>query len=164
VIAPGWLPPLGPGRARTSVRPRALPYLRRKIVRRRIAAAPAEASVDTEDMLFDQGRELPVATVRRAPRSKLAMLAGGLSRWISTRWSWFRPRMVPVFVAFVGMLATVHAVSYLSGAPYEPAPAPAAAPVTVQIDEGLNDATADQTLEERTRQMAELLAPSHSHH
>jgi hypothetical protein len=151
VIAPGWLPPLGPGRARTSVRPRALPYLRRKIVRRRIAAAPAEASVDTEDMLFDQGRELPVATVRRAPRSKLAMLAGGLSRWISTRWSWFRPRMV-------------HAVSYLSGAPYEPDPAPAAAPVTVQIDEGLNDATADQTLEERTRQMAELLAPSHSHH
>jgi len=66
-------------------------------------------------MLFDQGRELPVATVRRAPRSKLAMLAGDLSRWLSARWDWLRPRTVPMIVAFVGMLAVLQAASYLSG-------------------------------------------------
>lgn len=165
MIGPGWLPPLGPGRARTSVRPRPLPRLRRRITRRRFAAAPAEVPVDNEIMLFDQGRELPVATVRRAPRSKLAMLAGDLSRWVATRWDWFRPRTVPVLVAFAGMLAMLQAVSYLSGAPHEPTSASVSEPVTVHVAEPVTEQTtehvAEPMTEQRAKQFPEVLGAPH---
>lgn len=65
-------------------------------------------------MLFDQVRELPVATVRRAPRSHFELLVGDLQRWVATRWRWLRPRTIPVLVAFAGMLGVLQAVDYLS--------------------------------------------------
>jgi hypothetical protein len=68
-------------------------------------------------MLFDQVRELPVATLRRAPGSRLALFAGDLQRWWIARWQWFRPRTVPVLVAFLGMLGVIQAVNYLSHPP-----------------------------------------------
>lgn len=111
MIGPGWIP----GRPRPLVRKRTLPYTRRRSSRRRVPkAAPQPRAGDTEVMLFDQVRELPVATVRRAPRTLLPRLAGDLSRWLLARWEWFRPRMIPVAVALVGMLAVLRAVDYLS--------------------------------------------------
>ncbi|MBA3460946.1 MAG: hypothetical protein H0T46_13335 [Deltaproteobacteria bacterium] len=61
-------------------------------------------------MLFDQPRELPVATVRRARTSITAQLA----QWIVARWSFLRPRMVPVIVAAIGMVLVINAVNYLA--------------------------------------------------
>jgi hypothetical protein len=75
-------------------------------------------------MLFDQVRELPVATLRRAPRARLGLVVGHLRRWLSLRWHWFRPRTVPVLVAMLGMVAVLQSVSYLSH-PSAPAPTPA---------------------------------------
>jgi len=68
-------------------------------------------------MLFDRVGELPVATVRRTSRSKVELVAQGLAQWLTARWQWLRPRRIPVAVAFVGMLAVIQAVSYLSTPP-----------------------------------------------
>lgn len=91
--------------------------------RRRVntEAARTRSPVDTEDMLFDRGMELPQATIRRAPRAWGDILAGDFKRWVLSRWSWLRPRTVPVVVAFVGMLGMLQAVEYLSSAGDAPA-------------------------------------------
>ena len=68
-------------------------------------------------MLFDQKAELPVATVRRAPGSAVDSVTSDLRHWLAARWQWFRPRTIPVTVAFAGMLGVLHAVSYLSTPP-----------------------------------------------
>jgi len=68
-------------------------------------------------MLFDQVGELPVATVRRSTRSPVELFASELARWFAARWQWFKPRTIPVTVAFLGMLAVIHAVNYLSHPP-----------------------------------------------
>jgi hypothetical protein len=63
-------------------------------------------------MLFDQApRELPVATVRS--RGRTAVIAAG-QRWFASKWSWLRPRMVPVAVAFVGMIAVLASANALT--------------------------------------------------
>lgn len=99
----------------TIVRRRTPPYTRRRrIARRRLPkAAHRPFAGDTGDMLFDQVRELPVATVRRAPRSTLGRLGGDLVRWLATRWSWIRPRAIPLAVAALGMFAVIGAAGYL---------------------------------------------------
>jgi len=115
-MSPGWLP----GQPRALVRRRTLPYTpgrrRRRPARR--TSVPANMG-DTDLMLFDQARELPVATVRRAPRSQFALLVGDLQRWVGARWRWFRPRTVPTLVAFAGMLGVLQAVDYLSHPPVD---------------------------------------------
>ncbi|MBL0221040.1 MAG: hypothetical protein IPQ07_45135 [Myxococcales bacterium] len=68
-------------------------------------------------MLFDKGRELPVATLRRAPHSVFARMLGELQQWLAARWSWFLPRTLPVAVAIVGLFAVLGAVDYLRRAP-----------------------------------------------
>jgi hypothetical protein len=68
-------------------------------------------------MLFDQPRELPIATVRRAGGSTFARWMGAFRHWIGARWSWLRPRTVPVVVALVGMFAVLNAVNYLARPP-----------------------------------------------
>ncbi len=68
-------------------------------------------------MLFDQARELPIATVVRAPRTAMVRALGALSRWFAERWTWLRPRTVPTLVALVGMFAVLNAVNYLSRPP-----------------------------------------------
>ncbi len=68
-------------------------------------------------MLFDRKAELPVATVRRAPSWGIDVVASDLKRWLAARWQWFKPRTIPVTVAFIGMLGVLQAVSYLSTPP-----------------------------------------------
>lgn len=68
-------------------------------------------------MLGGQVGELPVATVRRAPGASAELLVSDLKRWLTARWRWFRPRTIPVTVAFVGMLGMLQAVNYLSTPP-----------------------------------------------
>ncbi len=68
-------------------------------------------------MLFDQATDLPMATVRRAPRSTIPRIIGELEQWLAARWSWLRPRTLPVVVALVGMFAVLNAVNYLSRPP-----------------------------------------------
>ncbi len=70
-------------------------------------------------MLFDRTAELPVATVRRPPGSTVEVMTSDFRRWLAARWQWFKPRTIPVTVAFVGMLGVLQAVSYLSTPPAE---------------------------------------------
>ena len=115
---------IGPGSwrfsAKTSVsRPRSLLQWRTRAYTRRRShsqprAARSSSPVDTSFMLFDRGSEVPQATIRRAPADWGDLLAGDFLRWSLTRWQWLRPRMVPVVVAFIGMLGMLQAVDYLS--------------------------------------------------
>ncbi len=68
-------------------------------------------------MLFDRARDLPMATVRRAPRSTIPRIVGELEYWLAARWAWLRPRTLPALVALVGMFAVLNAVNYLSRPP-----------------------------------------------
>ena len=112
MIGPGWLParprPLG------LVRRRTLPYTdrRRRAAARRSDGARRLRSVNNEDMIFDRPpAELPVATLR--PREPGTRIAVAVRHWFARRWSWLRPRTVPVAVAFVGMLAVLGSANYL---------------------------------------------------
>ncbi len=116
MIGPGWLPT----RPQTvGARRRTLPYTtrsytsrRRPISKLRSKVAASESAVNHEDMIFDQPpAELPVATL--VPREPGIQLAVDLRAWLAARWRWFRPRTVPMIVAFVGMLAVMGAASYL---------------------------------------------------
>ncbi len=73
--------------------------------------------MDNGGVLWNQARELPTATVLRAPHSTMGRALGGLSRWIALRWTWLRPRTVPALVALLGMFAMLNAVNYLSRPP-----------------------------------------------
>jgi len=42
------------------------------------------------------------------------VIAADLAGWLATRWSWLKPRTVPLLVAFAGMLAILGATKYLS--------------------------------------------------
>ena len=66
--------------------------------------------------MFDAPRELPVATVRRAPAPVVARLAGAFAAWLGARWQWLRPRSIPVLVAALSLVALVNAVNYLGRA------------------------------------------------
>jgi len=66
-------------------------------------------------MLFDGPADLPTAILRsRASEARHRVIAGHLYRWLALRWSWLRPRTVPLIVAFAGMLALLGATKYLS--------------------------------------------------
>ena len=109
MISPGWLP----------ARPRPLQKKRRTCTytrpRRRVVARTGQP-VNHEVMLFDAPRELPVATVRKAPSTVSARLAGAFAGWLAARWAWLRPRSIPVLVAALGMIAVINAVNYLGRA------------------------------------------------
>jgi hypothetical protein len=62
-------------------------------------------------MLFAPG-ELPVATV--VLRDPGARVAAGTKRWAAQRWSWLRPRALPIMVAVVGLVCVVASGRYLS--------------------------------------------------
>lgn len=66
-------------------------------------------------MLFDGTADLPTATLRPpASEARHRVIAGHFYRWLALRWSWLRPRTVPIIVAFFGMLAILGATKYLS--------------------------------------------------
>jgi hypothetical protein len=66
-------------------------------------------------MLFDGTVDLPTATLRpSASEARHRVIAGHFYRWLALRWSWLRPRTVPIIVAFFGMLAILGATKYLS--------------------------------------------------
>lgn len=106
MIRVGWLPSL----SRPSQRRRPLPYTGR---RRRRVNKPVERQVSAEDlsMIFDQCQELPTATL--VPKDRGSQLAADLRTWFAARWQWFRPRTIPMIVAFVGMLAVIGAATAL---------------------------------------------------
>lgn len=114
MIRVGWLPSL----SRPVSRRRTLPYSGRRTARRRPpvhrtsrAATPPDL-VNHEDMIFDQPpAELPVATL--VPKDRGTQLAADLRAWFAARWRWFRPRTIPMIVAFAGMLAVIGAATWL---------------------------------------------------
>jgi len=120
VIGPGWLP----SRPRPLVRRRTLPYMPWRIYprRKRARSARSPVAVNNEDMLFDlPPSELPVARVHE--RKKFPSLAIALRAWLAARWTWLRPRTVPVIVAFIGMCAVMTSAHYLTKLATENPPA-----------------------------------------
>jgi hypothetical protein len=57
--------------------------------------------VNHEIVIFDHGPvEFPVATVRpREAGARALVLVGDLRRWLAARWTWLRPRTIPVLAA-----------------------------------------------------------------
>jgi hypothetical protein len=103
-----------PSQSRPISRRRTLPYSgrKRRVISSRPKAAAPPVSVNDEDMLFDQPpAELPVATM--LPKDRGTQLAADLRAWFAARWRWFRPRTIPMVVAFVGMLAVIGAATWL---------------------------------------------------
>jgi hypothetical protein len=87
-------------------------------------------------MLFDGlPAELPTATLLpTAAHDRHRAIGGRIRQWFDDRWTWIRPRTVPLIAAFAGMIAVVGTTRYLSTyacAPpqramvYDDAPAPA---------------------------------------
>lgn len=104
---------------------RTLPYTRRRRsqarAKRSTAASTTSRAVGVgynEAMIFDQHpMELPVATLQsRDSRVRFAM---AIREWFVARWAWFRPRAVPVLVAFAGMLGVLASASYLRNLAHE---------------------------------------------
>jgi len=131
MIAPGWMP--RPWRAR---RLRTWSYTRVRRVRRRrpdlggrspfLASGRSAAAVNNEGMLFAPG-ELPVATVViREPRARVA---AETKKWAAARWSWLRPRTLPILVAVAGLVCVVASGRYLSHYALRSAP-----PQTASLD------------------------------
>jgi hypothetical protein len=116
MIAPGWMP--SPLRA---LRRRTMSYTRvRRVRRKRRDLAQRSAversgrsaiAVNNEGMLFAPG-ELPVATV--ILREPGARVAADTKRWAAQRWSWLRPRALPIVVAVMGLVCVVASGRYLS--------------------------------------------------
>jgi hypothetical protein len=123
MIGPGWMPsrprPLGQGRrglfSYTSRYKKRRPPRQRSAPGPRIVRDAANPGCNTELMLFDGPADLPTATLRsRASEARHRVLAADLHGWLANRWSWVRPRTVPLLVAFAGMLAILGATKYLS--------------------------------------------------
>jgi len=111
VISPGFIC----ARPRSLLKRRTLSYTRARSPLRRTGAN--RGRVDNEGMLWNQARELPTATLLRAPNSGFARAIGALSRWGHDRWTWMKPRTLPALVALVGMFAVLNAVNYLARPP-----------------------------------------------
>ncbi len=112
MIGPGCLP-----RPR-ALRKRTLAYTRVPRARSRKAKELARASgaVNHEIVLFDHGpAEFPVARVMpRDTGGRALVMLGDLQMWLAARWSWLRPRTIPVIVAVFGMMFVLMSADYLS--------------------------------------------------
>ena len=112
MIGPGCLP-----RPR-ALRKRTLAYTRSPRARSRKAKEVARAAgqVNHEIVIFDHGpAEFPVARVRpRGAGSRALVMMGDLQLWLAARWSWLRPRTIPVLVAVAGMLFVLMSADYLA--------------------------------------------------
>jgi hypothetical protein len=116
VSGPGWMPS----------RPRPLGQVRRRLVsyahlRRRARRARDESAVPVADVtattcgrFVNRRAKLPVAMLlpRRTPGGSRE-LTGWLHRWCVQRWGWIQPRLIPLIVAFVGLIGVLNARRYL---------------------------------------------------
>ncbi len=88
-------------------------YTRRRRVKPRKHVDRKGAPRDTGPVMFDHGNyELPRATVRS--QAGFAGHRGELYGWFAARWTWLRPRMLPVMVALVGAICLLESGRYLS--------------------------------------------------
>jgi hypothetical protein len=92
--------------------------MRRRAYRRAKTRAVRAPSVHHEIVIFDPGpAEFPVATLRpRDTRTWAGVALGDLRRWLFARWTWLRPRAVPVIVAALGATLVIASAEYLSHA------------------------------------------------
>jgi hypothetical protein len=119
--SPGWMPsrPRPLGQARRGLVSYASPYLRRRA--RRVpaatttAAAPGPRGPAPQRKWFsDRRAKLPVATLlpRQDARGS-RVWTGWAHRWVSQRWRWVQPRLIPLIAAFVGLVGVLNARRYL---------------------------------------------------
>ena len=92
---------------------RTLAYTRPRRRRGKKRAARAE-HVHHEVVIFDRHREFPVATL--VPRDARGVLMLGLRRWLAARWSWLRPRTLPVLASVIGTSLVIASANYLTHA------------------------------------------------
>ncbi len=122
MIGPGSLPRLGPTSALASLRRRTVLERRARRIRRGAATRPVPGRADGEDASDHPTlealpqHELPIATILER-RPTAASVAAGLRTWIAARWSWLRPRTIPVAVAVLSMVGMLRAVDYLAHPP-----------------------------------------------
>lgn len=110
MIGPGWSP------SRPINRLKRTPSYARKRRRRTKARTVITPRAHCEQtVIFQTGpTEFPVATVVPHDGVSVArVVAADLARWFLARWSWFRPRTVPVLVAALGFLAVLASADYL---------------------------------------------------
>jgi hypothetical protein len=124
VIGPGWMPRPAAAMMGWRRRRRTLPYTPRRARRKFVVSAPRR--MNDQEVIFDQRGELPVATlVPHERRTQVIAELGALRSWLAARWSWLRPRTVPVLVATAGMFAVLMSADYLAhGRQCAPGPAP----------------------------------------
>ena len=84
--------------------------------RQRAKLAARAALARNNGVVFDHGpKEFPIAIVRpRAASARAAAMLGDLRRWFGDRWSWLRPRTVPVMFAALGMVVAVLSTDFLA--------------------------------------------------
>jgi hypothetical protein len=77
-------------------------------------------------MFWEGTPEFPIATIRPRDGGHVQYAIGALTRWLVARWSWFKPRSIPVVVATLGMVGIVALSDYLAHHIDQKAPVPAA--------------------------------------
>jgi hypothetical protein len=108
MIGPGWMP----SRPRTRTK-RHQPYSFAYRKRRRPIAKARRIDHDPTVMFDVEPSELPVATIV-PKRNKLANAMVALEGWLAGRLSWLRPRVIPVAVAFIGMMLVLGSMKHLA--------------------------------------------------
>ncbi|HEY4181579.1 MAG TPA: hypothetical protein VGM90_32250 [Kofleriaceae bacterium] len=68
-------------------------------------------------MVFDRSTELPAARVVVEPRTLTELVGAGIGLWFAAHWRWLRPRMIPVIVAALSLVAVTQAMQYLAHPP-----------------------------------------------
>jgi len=123
MIGPGWMPSLPRPmiRAKRGVFGDASWRTRR---RRRRSRADRWPPISYDLPELDRGLDgaaasLPMATLRAtASHARHRLIAGDLQRWLVARWSWLRPRSIPILVACAALpalLALVDLVKHPEG-------------------------------------------------
>ena len=113
MIGPGWLP----SRPISRLKRRTLAYVRvrRRRQKPRTPRTERARSHDDQTVVFQAGPfEFPTATlVPHDGGAHAQAIAGEFFRWLAAKWSWLRPRTVPVMVAALGLLAVLESADYL---------------------------------------------------
>lgn len=130
---PGWMPsrPRPLGEVRRRLVSCASPHLRRAARRGRVEPAapvggvnvagarrPDDAPINDDQRAtrpFGSRRaKLPVALLLpHRSQGQPRVMTGALHRWFSQRRLWIQPRLIPLFVAFIGLIGVLHARHYL---------------------------------------------------